>query len=255
MEHNIKQTLTLASTDIIAENICRTFIEIEQKYFLKEWKTSELESGHFVESIRRFLEFKLFNGIFTPFSQPISIFNNTVLTSYENALGKESYRILIPRVLYAIYCVRNKRGVGHIGLVSPNHQDATFILSSCKWILAELIREESSLDPNHTLNLVEKIIERNIEGIWEEQEIKRILIDNISLKDSILVLLFDKSPLNFQDILTITETKNLTYFKKTIKQLHTERFLEYNEARQTCHLSPKGNIAAEKIILSLNNST
>lgn len=247
MEQSIVQILHQASDNILSQQIARSYEELEQKYFIKEWKSSELESGHFVESIRRLIEFKLF-GSYTPIGQNLSSFTPQVLASYENNQGNESYRIIIPRVLYSIYCIRNKRGVGHVSLISANHQDATFILESCKWVMAEIIRLESSLDPDISRRLVDKIIQRDVEGLWEEGDIKRILISGLTLKESILFLLFDKSPQSSYEIRSIIEYKNKTYFNKALKELHTKRILEY-QSNGECVLSPKGRKEAERIIL------
>src|SRR5688572_28399603 len=120
--------LERSSDATLAGHILSAYQEVESNYYLKSWKTSELDAGHFVEAIRRFIELRLF-GKYTPIGQRLSTFNDAALKAYENAAGEESYRIHIPRVLYSIYGIRNKRGVGHLGLVSPNHMDASFIVA------------------------------------------------------------------------------------------------------------------------------
>ena len=249
MENNVLDILENASDRLLSKKILDAYKEVERNYFLKIWKTAELDAGHFVESIRRFIELKLF-GHYTPIGSNLSKFNQVTLQSYENSSGDVSYRILIPRVLFSVYTIRNKRGVGHIGNVMPNHQDATFILSSCSWCLAELIRNESNESPDSTIKIVEKIIKRQPEGLWEEGSIKRILAENLTLKESILFLLFDSSPQLDQTLQEIIEYKNSAYFHKILKELHYSRFIEYKNSE--CVLSPKGRIEAEKIILKQN---
>jgi len=247
MENSIVQVIKQASDETLSQQIEKAYDELEQKYFIKEWKSSELESGHFVESIRRLIEFKLF-GQYTPIGNNLPNFNVQELTRYENSQGNESYRIIIPRVLFSVYCIRNKRGIGHLSLISANHQDATFILESCKWVIAEIVRLESSLDPDKTRLLVDKIIQREIEGLWEEGDIKRILIDGINLKDSILFLLFDKSPQSDEAMRKIIEYGDKTYFRKVLNDLHKKRLIEY-QANGQCFLSPLGRKSAETITL------
>lgn len=252
MKDVILRIIQYASDDKLSHTILNTYEEIEKKYFLSEWKLSELESGHFVEAIRRFIELKLF-GQYTKIGTGLPSFNSSTLENYEKASGMESYRIIIPRVLFSIYCIRNKRGIGHLSLISANKQDASFILSSCKWILAEIIRIESNLDPNTTLALIEKVTQRDIEGIWEEGDIKRLLVTNINLQEKILFLLFDKNPLADEELRDIIENKDKSYFKKTLKKLHADRLIEYKHNGQ-CFLSPKGRKEAESIILKLSVS-
>lgn len=248
MENSIIRIISSASDAVLAAAIINAYKEVEKNYFLKVWKSSELDSGHFVEAIRRFIEYKLF-GYYPPIGTNLSNFNNATLQRYENASGDETYRIIIPRALFSIYTIRNKRGVGHIGLISPNHQDATLILSTCSWCLAELIRVESQADPNTTINMIEHIIERNIEGLWEEGDIKRILAENLSIKELILFLLYNDSPQHDTDLLNIIEYSNENYFKKVLRELHGNRLIEYRSNGE-CVVSPKGRIEAEKIIVN-----
>lgn len=244
----VSKILDGACDSILSEKIITSYQHIEKQYFLKEWKNAEFESGHFVEAIRRLIEFKL-TGAYTSVNSKLPLFNQKTLQSYENSKGHESYRIIIPRVLFAIYCIRNKRGVGHISSIIPNHQDSTFVISSSKWILAEIIRLESSQSPNITIKIIEKISQRDIEGIWSEGDIKRILIDTLSVKESILFLLFEKSPQKSERIRDIIEYKNKSYFKKMLRELHKERLIEFRDDID-CILSPKGRLIAEKITLA-----
>jgi len=240
-----------ASDQIVAKEIIQSFQEIEKNYFLKSWKVSELDAGHFVEAIRRFLELKLF-GNYTPIGTNLPNFNEVVLKRYESATGDESYRILIPRTLFVIYSIRNKRGVGHLALIKPNKIDASLILSSAKWVLAELVRLNSTYGIHESEELIDEIIERNIEGIWETGSIKRVLIDGLSLQEQILVLLFNFSTLDDRELFDIIENGNYTYLKKILKSLHSKRLIEYNKSGN-CLISPKGSAIANKILENKRN--
>lgn len=243
----IKDIIEKASDEKLAEHILNSFKEVEKNFHLKSWKTSSLDAGHFVEAVRRFIEFKLF-GQYTPINKPLPNFNEKCLNSYLNKQGEDSYRIHIPRLLFTIYGIRNKRGIGHISNIKPNKIDSTLILSSCKWVLAEIIRINSQLPIDETEKLIDEIVERNIEGIWEVGETVRILKDGLSLKEKILYLLYNKQSLNDTEIKNITEYSNMTYLKKTLKEFHKKRLIEYKDDGE-CILSPKGAVEAEKIIL------
>jgi hypothetical protein len=252
MESKVKNIIEAASDKTLADHIVDSYKDVERNYFLKSWKTSELDAGHFVESVRRFIELRLF-GKYSPISKGLPSFNDKTMLSYINAKGDDSYRIHIPRALLTVYGIRNKRGVGHISDVSPNHLDATFIISSVKWILAELIRINSSYKPEETSKIVEHIVDRSIEGVWEETDITRILVEGLSLKEQIIFLLYATDEVFDQKILEIIEYKNQGYFKRTLKQLHTSRFIEY-KSNGECVISPKGSVYAEEIVLNKVNT-
>ncbi len=244
---SIYDILKTASDDKLANEIINSYKEIVENFIIEKWKYAELDAGHFVEAVRRFLEIKLF-GKYTPINKKLSNFSNTVLTAYENAKGDESYRMLIPRTLYSIYTIRNKRGAGHLTGVSPNEMDATFILYSVKWVLAELVRLNSTLSPDETLALISSIVERQIDLIWKKDDVVRILNTNIPKRQQVLVLLYDENTQSEEELRKAIEYSNPTNFRKVLKGFHKERFLEYESKHKICTITPKGLCAAEKII-------
>jgi hypothetical protein len=248
MENKVRSIIEATSDKTLSAQIVDSYKEVERYYFIKSWKTSELDAGHFVESVRRLIELKLF-GKYTPISKVLPPFNDKTMLSYINAQGDDSYRIHIPRALLTVYGIRNKRGVGHLSIVNPNRLDATFIVSSVKWILAEIVRINSSYKPEETSRIVEHIVDRSVEGIWENNEITRILVEGLSLKEQIMFLLYATEEISDQKILDIIEYKNHAYFKKTLKQLHTLRYIEY-KSNGECLISPKGTVYAEAIVLT-----
>lgn len=252
MENKVRSIVEAASDKVLSDHIVDSYKEVERNYFIKSWKTSELDAGHFVESVRRLIELKLF-GNYTPISKGLSPLNDKTMQSYVNASGDDSYRIHIPRALLSVYGIRNKRGVGHLSTVSPNHLDATFIISSIKWVLAEIVRINSSYRPDETSKIVEHIVDRSVEGIWEDADITRILVEGLSLKEQIMFLLYATDQTFDQKIIEIIEYKNLAYFKRTLKQLHSSRYIEYKPNGE-CLISPKGIAYAEEIILAKVNA-
>lgn len=231
----------------VADNIFNAYKEIQSNYILGKWKLSELDAGHFVESVRRAIEMELF-GNYTPFDQKISNFDDGVLKKYEQAIGNESFRILIPRALKSIYNIRNKRGVGHVSSVSPNEMDATYLLYTVKWVLSEIVRIKSSLSIDETQKIVSEIIERQIELIWEaKSSIKRILNPKLIVPKQILIFLFNESPISKNELIERTEYKNNTNFIKILKNLHKNRLIEFDG--KECDITPLGVMEAEKIIL------
>lgn len=245
---SIQDILINASDDELANGIINSYKEVVENFVLEKWKYSELDAGHFVEAVRRFLELKLF-GKYTPFNERLSNFSNAILTAYENTKGDDSYRILIPRTLYSIYTIRNKRGAGHITGVSPNEMDATCILYSVKWVLSELVRLNSTLSPDETYDLISSIVERQIDLIWKQDEVVRILDIRIPKKLQVLVLLYDENTRSEEELRNIIEYSNPTNFCKLLKKFHKERFLEYDAKRKICTITDKGLREAEKVII------
>lgn len=233
----------------ITDKLLSSYKEIEENFFLEKWKPSELDAGHFVETVRRIIEFEQNNGVYTLFNQKMSEFNDGILKKYEQSGGDESFRILIPRVLKSIYNIRNKRGVGHIKDISPNEMDATLILYSCKWVLAELVRLASNASPADTQKIIDQVVERQVEIIWKEGQVRRILNNKISAKDEVLIFLYDESPLTRETLRGYTEYKHKSNFNKLIENLHMNKLLDCTD--EECKISPLGRIYAENLIKKL----
>jgi hypothetical protein len=230
----------------IADAIVNAYKEIEQNYVLQKWKPSELDAGHFVEAVRRAIDLEL-TGKYVPVGKSLPRFNDQALTRYEQQAGNESFRMLIPRTLKAIYNVRNKRGVAHISDVNPNEMDASFILGSVKWVLAELVRLKSGLTIPQTQDLLDAIIERHCPLIWKESGIVAITRPKMKAKDQVLVLLYDSSPIRDTELQRMIEYNNKSNFIKILKGLHRARNIYYH-ADGNCRIMPPGLQEAETLI-------
>lgn len=244
---SVYDILKNASDETLAKCIIDSYKEVVENFITEKWKYAQLDAGHFVEAVRRFLELKLF-GAYTPINQRLSNFSNAVLTAYENATGDDSYRVLIPRALHSIFSIRNKRGAGHLTGVSPNEIDATFIIYSVKWVLSELVRLSSTLSPDQTLALISSIVERQVDLIWKHEGVTRILDTTIPKNLQVLIVLYDENTQSEEKLRKAVEYANATNFRRLLRNYHSKRLLEYDSEKKICTITPKGLGFAEKII-------
>ncbi len=235
-------------SDVI-DALLAAYSEIENNYALRKWKASELDAGHFVEAARRIIEQALFKS-HTPIGKELPDFSDAELKRYEQASGDESFRILIPRILKAVYNIRNKRGVGHLGVVSPNEMDATYILYTVKWVLAELVRLTSGANVREIQAAVNSIVERHLTVLWKHEGIVRILASGLATRQEVLILLYDRSPQAEEELRSVVEYKNESNFRKILSRLHKDRFIEY-VSTMAVHITPKGVLQAEQVLLKL----
>lgn len=231
----------------IVDALLSAYKEIEQSYFLGKWKASELDAGHFVEAARRLLEHEL-SGKATPIGSSLSKFNEAALKTYENARGDDSFRILIPRILWGVYGIRNKRGVGHVGPVSPNQMDSSLILANVKWVLAEFVRITSGLSTSETTKLVDDIVQRKIDLLWKRGAMTRVLNTKIRAPNQVLLLLYDRSPQTDEELRAAIEYANKSNFRALLGELHKGRLIEY-ASDHSCALTSTGMMEAEKLAL------
>lgn len=242
-----QQILRGAYPNELVDALVDAFVTIEANYRVGKWKASELDGGHFVEAARRIVEQELF-AKYTPIGKRLPSFSAAELTRYENATGPEEFRILVPRVLWSLYTIRNKRGIAHLSSVSANEIDASYILSAAKWVMAELVRIKSGLTAVETHRIMHRLSHRNVPDTWLVNG-KRRLLRKMQARDEILVHLFEESPQDSEELRSAVEYSHKTRFRRILRKLHNERLIEYS-GDESCTLSPRGEMEAEKLLLS-----
>jgi hypothetical protein len=214
---------------------------IIQNFFEHRWSPSELSGGKICEIVYTILDGHA-KGTYAakPIKPPNFLIACRALEN--NSQVPRGFQIFIPRLLPALYEVRNNRGVGHAGGdVDPNHMDATLVVSMCNWIMAELVRVFHNLTTGEAQALVDALAERTIPIIWEGENVKRVLDTALSLRDQILMLAGSSGgPVPIDSLIAWTETKNKTYFRKVVAELHKSRFVEHSSANNTIVLLPYG---------------
>jgi hypothetical protein len=157
---------------------------------------------------------------------------------------------LIPRLLPALFEVRNNRGVGHAGGdVDPNHMDAVFVMTSCSWIMAELVRVFHNVPIQEAQSVVDKLVERRTSLLWIGNATRRVLDPKMGLRDQILLLLCTST--NKVPILELqawTDYRNGAYFKKLLRRMHKDRLIELAQDETSALILPPGDKIASDLI-------
>jgi len=222
---------------------------IVSNYLERKWQPSELSGGLFSEIAYTILDGYGKSSYPSKPSKPRDFVGACrALEQYTNS--PRSFRILIPRVLVAIYEVRNNRNVGHVGGdVDPNEMDASLVLNGTTWVMAELIRVLHQLSVKDAQQIVDALVERKTPLVWESGDVKRILDKKLKFPQQILILLaVTKGAVKFTNLQNWLEQSNTTYLKKIIGALHKNRFVEWNQTENAIQLLPPGAIAVEKLI-------
>jgi hypothetical protein len=143
-------------TELLAE-----FAKITRNYRETRWEAQNLDGGRLCEIAYTILDGYTSGGNYpTGASKPPSF--EAACKALENrSIYPDSARITIPRVLFALYEIRNRRGVGHVGGdVNANHMDAEFVLAAAKWVVAELVRLFHTVDVRTATDVVDALVEK-----------------------------------------------------------------------------------------------
>lgn len=222
---------------------------IVQNYLERRWAPSELSGGKFCEIVFTILD-GFAKGSYPAKPKKPSNFVDACRKLEGNSNVPRSFQVLIPRMLPALYEVRNNRGVGHAGGdVDPNHMDATAVLYLSNWIMAELVRVLHGLSTEDAQELVDRIVERRIPLVWQRGSMKRVLDPTLSLKNQVTVLLASSpSAIKVSELQKWCDYKDTAYFLRLLRRLHTGRLIELSEGETTVELLPPGSKYVETVL-------
>ncbi len=238
--------------DGLRKPLLEEYNSIVQNYLERRWTSSELSGGKFCEIVFSILDGHA-KGTYSPTPFKPSNFVDACKKLENNSHAPRSFQILIPRMLPALYEIRNNRNVGHVGGdVDSNHMDSLAVVSTSGWILGELIRVFHNVSVNEAQKTVDFITDRKIPLVWESGGVKRILNPSISLKDQILLLVGSQSSkTKTNDLSDWTEYKDRAYFIKTLRQLHKARFINLSNDEIEIEILPPGTHHIEKLVSKL----
>ena len=169
----------------------------------------------------------------------------------ESRNAPDSARLTIPRILVALYDVRNRRGVGHVGGdVDANHMDAELVLALAKWIVAEMVRLFHDTDVKTATDVVDALVDRTLPIIWEVDGVKRVLNTSLPLADQTLLLLYSESgAVSDSDLAKYLEQDRLANYRRVLDRLHKARAIEWNRTTGMVTLGPPGREDVEDRLL------
>ncbi len=173
---------------------------------------------------------------------------NTELTQTTSApKGREedeSFRLLIPHTVQAMYNIRNRRGVDHLSQIKPNHIDARVLTAQADWILAELTRLATTHDFKQAQALIDALVDRQmpliemINGEW------KLLQTDLELEDAILLALYHDDDLKQADVVRIVK-RSQPKVSVAITSLDKEGFL--HKSGRTTIITSKGRTRVESL--------
>lgn len=241
-----------AVPDSLEDELFEKLREIERNFRERRWEPAELNGGKLCEVAYCILRGHVDGSFPAKSYKPGNFYDACLDLAKAPASFGRSVRIQLPRMLVALYEIRNNRNVGHVGGdVDPNQMDSLCVLHLAKWVVAELVRIFHGVTLAQASDLVEALSERELSLIWDAGSVRRVLDNSLTMLDKTLVLLFSSTaPLKESDLLASLEHSNPTVYRRDIlRKAHKERLLEYDEKIGTVKISPLGIKRVESKIL------
>ena len=216
------------------------------------WKLSALDAGRFCEVVFTILDGALSGTFAASPSKPARFVDacRALESRPPVAVGDRSLRILIPRVLPALYEVRNNRDVGHVGGdVTANKMDAQFVRDSSTWVLAELVRMFHAVPVADAQVSVDALVERSHPLVWEHNGKRRVLDPEMSAKDKVLVLLHGlPSGASTAELQEWTKYK-VNFRRQVLEPLESALLVECDSELEQVVITPLGVQRVERDVL------
>jgi hypothetical protein len=239
--------------DGLRNELLAAYSEIVKNYRERRWEPAELNGGKLCEVVYTILTGYV-DGTFPATStKPRNMVDACRALEQAASTHPRSVRIQVPRMLIALYEIRNNRGVGHVaGDVNPNQMDATCVLQMSKWILSELVRLFHNVDTETASDAVESIVEKLVPIVWKVDGKLRVLDTSLTMKDKTLILLYHHSgSVSESDLVKWVEHSNASVYRRDVlRKSHKERLIEYNQAARMVTISPKGIEYVEERLLT-----
>ena len=208
----------------------------------RRWTPSELSGGRFCEIVYTVLV-GYAKGTYPSSPSKPSNFVDACRQIENCSHIPRSFQILIPRLLPALYEIRNNRNVGHVGgEVDPDFMDSSIVVSIASWVLAELIRVIHNISTEEAQKLVESLTERRHPLVWKSEDKSRVLDPKLSLKVQILLLLVSASGrVLINKLFSDSGSRNRSYFNLILRNLHDNRLLEIHDDEEAVEILPPGS--------------
>ncbi|MFI6098693.1 hypothetical protein ACIA8G_24310 [Lentzea sp. NPDC051213] len=238
----------------LRDDLLSAFNEIVKNYRERRWEPSELNGGKLCEAVYTICVGWLEGGAYPARASKPTNFPDAcwkMASNYPKTSTSGSARVLIPRMMLGLYDIRNNRGVGHAGGdVDPNHMDATAVLYTAKWLVAELVRLLHTLTTEDATAVVEGLIEREVAWVWAHGDKKRVLRTGMTWKNQTLVLMLTEAgDVAEADLVRWLEHSSVAIFRRDVlRPMHKARMIDYDAAGRMVRLLPPGLSAAEALV-------
>lgn len=239
----MQTTLLQNIPDTLRQELLSAYAEVLRNYRERRWEPSELNGGKLCEVIYSIIRGYVDGALPQASSKPRNMVD--ACRALEQAPGSfsRSVRVQIPRMLMALYEVRNNRGVGHVGGdVDPNHMDATCVLAISKWLMAELVRVFHNATVDEATNAVDALVERTVPIVWKTGDNLRVLQPSMTMKKRALLLLYHIGGSTTEsDLCRWVEHSSASIFRRDVLvPAHAAKLLEYDRVSRRVEISPLG---------------
>jgi hypothetical protein len=227
----------------LADEVLQGYEEAKRRFYLGDHRPTEVEGGRFCEAVTRVLEHELLER-YTPLGKTLPSLNDKRLSSFFGAQGKpDGLRLHLPKALYFIYGIRNQRDVAHLGDgIDPNIQDATLVVGTLDWMMAELVRVFHTVSPDEAHAIITDLVTREV-PVVEEIDGQPVCSKELGVGDQILVFLYRAgrdAGLDLKELKRQMRQNDQSNLNKAVRRLDTKGLVLLHPDTNNAHITSKG---------------
>lgn len=227
----------------LADEVLKGFAEAKRRYYLGDHRPTAVEGGRFCEAVTRVLEKELL-GKYTQLGKTLPPLNEKRLQSFAQAQhGHESIRRHLPKALYFIYGIRSTRSVVHLADgIDPNIQDATLVVNTLDWMMAELVRVFHTVSPDEAHAVITDLVKREVPVI-EEIDGQPVCSVELGVADQVLVFLYRAGRdvgLDLQELRRQMRHNSQSNLNKAVRRLDEKALVLLHPASNKAHITSSG---------------
>lgn len=156
---------------------------------LDQYETCLVNGGKFVEAVLKCLFYSHTKR------ELDSVKADDLIRQLENATSLSDFeRLTIPRILRAIYELRNKRGGAHNSSFNPLKMDCVFIVSAANWVVEELARIYLTSDALAAQALVANLLTKDLPLLEKIDGDYLVLDANLAARIQLELILYSHYP-------------------------------------------------------------
>lgn len=175
----------------LVDELIEAYTEAKRNYYLGGLRLGAVEGGRFSEAAFRMLQ-QLTTGKWDSLGKQLdSEATIKALAQLGAASLSDSVRLHIPRTLRVVYDIRNKRDAAHLGDgIDPNLQDASLVVASLDWVMAEFVRLFHNVGADEAQRIVEQLVTRAVPAVEDIKGFQKVLRTSLGVSDRVLLLLY-----------------------------------------------------------------
>jgi len=148
---------------------------------------------------------------------------------------QDGIRIHIPRALRTVYDIRNKRDAAHLADgIDPNLQDATFVIGTLDWILAEFVRLFHGVSADEAQKIITDLVRKRVPAVQDIGGFLKVQNPKLQVSDRVLVLLYERGAerATRDELGSWVHPKMPKNLKRTLVQLEHDRALIHSTGNE-----------------------